>query len=150
MPSAYTHLVYHIVFSTRERRPLITPKLADELYPYIGGIVKEQHGTLLEIGGVEDHVHLVARLHPATSIAEIVRLVKANSSKWVRECGDLGKWLGWQTGYSAFTVSASQVATVRRYVKNQRQHHRKKSFKDELLVLLRKHDIDYDERYLWE
>jgi REP element-mobilizing transposase RayT len=150
MPSAYTQLVYHIVFSTKDRRPLITAKLEAELYPYIGGILREQGGKLLEIGGAQDHVHLVARLHPATSVAEIVRLIKANSSKWLRERGDLGKWLGWQTGYSAFSVSASQVAAVRRYVKNQREHHRRRNSKEELLVLLRKHRIEYDERYLWE
>lgn len=147
---SHTCLTYHLVFSTKERRPLITPRLETELYPYLGGILRDQRGKLLEIGGIEDHVHLVVSLHPTMSVAEIIRLLKSNSSKWIRERGDLGKWLGWQKGYGAFTVSASQVATVRRYVANQKEHHRKTGFKEELLLLLNKHGIEFDERYLWD
>lgn len=148
--SSYTHLVFHLVFSTKERRPLITPRLESELYPYLGGILRDQRGELLEVGGTEDHIHLLASLHSSTSMAEIVRLLKSNSSKWIREQRRFGKWLGWQTGYGAFTVSASQLATVQRYVVRQKEHHRKTDYKEEFLQLLKKHDIDYDERYLWD
>jgi len=150
LSSSHTQLVYHLVFSTKDRRPLITPKLQAELYPYFGGIIKDQRGKLLDVGGVEDHVHIVASLHPTTSVAEMIRLLKSNSSKWIRERRDFGRWLGWQTGYGAFSVSTSQVAAVRRYVVSQRPHHRKLDYKHEYLLLLKKHGIDYNERYLWE
>jgi REP element-mobilizing transposase RayT len=150
MPSSYTHLLYHVVFSTKERRPLITPALRTELYPYIGGIIRDQRGILLEIGGMPDHVHLVVRIRPDMAVADLVRLVKSNASKWVHERTDLTTEFAWQTGYGAFTVSASQLETVRRYVQNQEEHHRKQTFQEEVLWLLKKHGIEYDERFLWE
>jgi REP element-mobilizing transposase RayT len=150
VPSSYTHLLYHIVFSTKERRPLITPALRAELEPYLGGIVREQRGIPLEIGGMPDHVHLVLRVRPDQAVADVVRLVKANSSKWANERSDLTERFSWQTGYGAFTVSASQLAVVRRYVQTQEEHHRKQKFQEEFIGLLKKHGIEYDERYLWE
>jgi putative transposase len=150
LPSSYTHLLYHLVFSTKERRPLITPVLREELYPYMGGIVRNQRGILLEIGGMADHVHLVTRFRADVSVADIVRLIKANSSKWINERPDLISEFAWQTGYGAFTVSESQLSVVRHYVQNQEEHHRKLTFQEEFVSLLKKHGIEYDERYLWE
>lgn len=149
MPSSFTNLLYHVIFSTKERRPLITAALRGELYPYIGGIVRNERGVLLEIGGMPDHVHLVCRFRADASVAEMVRLIKSNSSKWANERGDLTDGFAWQVGYGAFTISKSQLPAVQRYVQNQEQHHRRVSFKEEFVALLEKHEIKYDERYLW-
>jgi REP-associated tyrosine transposase len=149
MPSTYTNLLYHIVFSTKDRRPFINPKLRAELHPYMGGIILDAGGEPLEIGGVEDHVHLLVKLPADLAVSDALRLIKSNSSKWAGERSDLVRTFAWQTGYSAFTVSKSQVASVRKYIKNQEQHHRRLPFKQELVSLLEKHEIDYDRRYLW-
>ncbi len=140
MPSSYTHLLYHLVFSTKERRPLITPALRAELYPYIGGIIRNKRGILLDIGGMPDHVHLVARLRPDIAIAEMLCFIKANSSKWANERRDLTMEFAWQKGYGAFTVSESQLAAVR-HVQTQEEHHRKLTFQQERLSSLKKHGI---------
>ncbi len=150
MPSSYTHLLYHFVFSTKERQPLITPRLQAELYPYMGDIVREQRGILLDIGGMPDHVHLVVRMRPDIAVAAMLRLVKANSSKWASERPDLTTEFAWQVGYGAFTVSASQVSALRQYVQTQEEHHHKQTFQEEFVALLKKHEVEYDERFLWE
>ena len=150
MPSSYTNLLYHIVFSTKERRPLITPTLQSELYPYIGGIIRNERGILLDIGGMPDHVHLVVRFRADVSVADMLRLIKANSSKWANERTDLTSVFAWQAGYGAFSVSESRLPTVRHYVQTQEEHHHKQTFQEEFVVLLKKHGIEYDERYLWE
>jgi len=150
MPSTYTNLLYHIIFSTKERRPFITAKMQDELHPYLGGIILDAGGEPLEIGGVADHVHILAKLPAVLSVSDALRLIKSNSSKWAGERADLARIFAWQTGYSAFTVSRSQAPAVRIYIRNQEQHHRKKTFQQELVVLLKKNEIEYDERYLWD
>src|SRR5215471_16573691 len=119
MPSSYTNLLYHLVFSTKERRPLITPELSADLYPYLGGIVRQEGGMLLEVGGMPDHVHLVARFRADLAVADMMRVIKANSSKWVNERASRAVDFAWQTGYGAFTVSGSQLPVVRRYVQRQ-------------------------------
>ncbi len=103
---------------------MITDPIRSELYPYLGGIVRDKDGILLEIGGMADHVHILAKLKQHIAIADILRELKANSSKLLNERPDLGQWFGWQTGYGAFTVSASQVSRVRKYIQNQEEHHR--------------------------
>ena len=148
MANTYTNLLYHIIFSTKERRPLISKALQDDLYSYMGGIIRAEGGVLLEIGGVSDHIHLVAKLKPDTAVATILRVAKAKSSKWANERGPAGSFR-WQTGYGAFTVSESQLPDVRADVQHQEAHHRTMSFQDELLKLLERHGIQYDERYLW-
>ena len=129
MPSAYSNLIYHLIFSTKHREPLITPQLQKELYPYIAGILQGQESHLLEIGGIHNHVHLLIRLDPVISVSEIVRLVKANSSKWANERSTRDGRFGWQRGYGAFTVSVSQLNAVRQYVINQEEHHRSRTFR---------------------
>jgi len=150
MASTYTNLLYHIIFSTKERRPFINPKLCAELHPYIGGIIRDLKGEPIEIGGVEDHIHFLAKLPPTLALSDALREIKSNSSKWAGERPDLVRTFAWQSGYSAFTVSKSQAPTVRKYIRNQEQHHRRKSFKQELVSLLDKHEIEYDRRYLWD
>jgi putative transposase len=150
MPSTYTNLLYHIVFSTKDRRPFINKQLRAELHPYIGGIILDAGGKPIEVGGVDDHVHILAKLPATIAVADALRLIKANTSKWVGERPDLARTFAWQTGYAAFTVSKSQVVVVRKYIRNQEQHHRKKTFKQELVSLLDKREIEYDRRYLWD
>ena len=147
---SFTNLLFHIVYSTKFRKPMINAAWEDELYRYIGGIVRGQNGTLLSIGGVADHVHLLAKLSPATAISEVLQQVKANSSKWVNERSDVHLRFQWQPGYAAFSVSESQVEKLRLYIANQKQHHLKTSFANEFLKLLQKHGIEYDERYVFE
>lgn len=150
MASTLTNLLYHIVFSTKHREPIIGPSIHDNLYAYIGGIIREDGGTLLQVGGMPDHVHIVARFRSDPSVAEMVKTFKAKSSKWMNERHGHEGHFGWQTGYGAFTVSQSQLASVIRYVRNQEKHHRRNSFQDEFRRLLEKNQIEYDERYLWD
>ncbi|MCH7752735.1 MAG: IS200/IS605 family transposase [Planctomycetes bacterium] len=150
MPSTYTNLLYHIIFSTKGRCPLITDDLKEELYRYIGGIIRSEGGIQLEIGGISDHVHILAKLKPAISISQMLNRIKTNSSKWVNENRKSDVRFAWQEGYAAFSVSESQVEHVRQYIRTQEQHHRKQSFQDELVALLQRHGIEYDSRYLWD
>jgi len=149
MADSLTNLLYHIVFSTKNREPLIREAFRDELEKYIAGIIRNEGGILLGIGGRPDHLHLIAKLRPDRSVAEMVRLIKANSSKWVNEHhGEPGRF-AWQSGYGAFSVSQSQLDALRAYVANQAEHHRVRSFQEEYREFLIKHDIEFDERYLW-
>jgi REP element-mobilizing transposase RayT len=148
MASTFANLIYHIVFSTKNRVPSITPNLKDGLYDYLGGIVRSEGGILLEIGGVADHVHLLAKLKPVLAVADALRTIKANSSRWVNDEKNPRERFEWQVGYAALSVSESQVAAVRRYIQRQEEHHKKVSFRDELVALLEKNGIPYDERYL--
>jgi REP element-mobilizing transposase RayT len=150
MAGTYTNLLYHIVFSTKNRVSLNRKELQPDLYAYIGGIVRGEGGTLIEIGGIPDHVHLLAKLKPTVSISEMLKKIKANSSGWVNQEKLKMRKFGWQDGYAAFSVSESQVAVLRRYIREQEQHHRGQSYQDEFLALLERHGIEYDERYLWD
>ncbi|MEE8142434.1 MAG: IS200/IS605 family transposase [Planctomycetota bacterium] len=150
MANTYTNLLYHIVYSTKHREPLITPALRENLYSYIGGIIRGESGTLLQIGGMPDHLHLVTRFKSEPSVAQMVKTFKAKSSKWVNEQPNRPGRFSWQTGYGAFTVSPSQLEKVIRYVRCQEEHHRIVSFKEELVLLLDRHGIEYDEQYLWD
>jgi putative transposase len=150
MPGTYSQLLLHIVFSTKRREPLITPDVAERLYAYIGGIVRAEKGVLFDINGVEDHVHLYLRWRTDESIANLMRTVKARSSKWVHETFPELPHFAWQEGYSAFTVSKSQEPAVRAYIASQHEHHRKEDFKAELLRLLRRHGIEFEEKYVFD
>jgi REP element-mobilizing transposase RayT len=150
MPSTYTNLLYHIVFSTKNRKPFIQPDLRDELYPYLGGAIRDEGGILLERGGMSDHVHLLVKLPATIAFADFLRTIKANSSGWVRKRPDFPTGFAWQVGYAAFTVSESQAEFVRRYIQNQERHHRRRTFKQELVTLLKKNRIEYEEIYLWD
>jgi len=149
MPGTYSQILLHVVFSTKGRRPWIVGDLAARLYPYIGGIVRAEKGTLYEIGGVEDHVHMYLRWRTDASIADLMRTVKSRSSKWVHETAGLAAF-AWQEGYSVFTVSKSQEEAVKRYIAGQREHHAVEDFKSELLCLLRAHGVEFEERFVFE
>jgi putative transposase len=150
MPSTHTNLLYHIVFSTKCRIPLITQNLQDELYRYTGGIIRAEGGVSLEIGGTTDHLHLLTRFKPAISVSEMLGRIKANSSKWANENKMKLRKFGWQEGCGAFSVSESQVNSVVNYIRGQEEHHRKQTFQEEYVALLQKHGIEYDEKYLWD
>ncbi len=146
----YTKLAYHVVFSTKYRRRIITDEIRERLYEYIGGVVRRQNGRLVEIGGVEDHVHLLVRFPPTITFSDAIREIKANTSKWVNELPDLKVRFEWQKGYAAFTVSHSRLESVRSYIQNQRQHHERLSFEDEYMLILERHGIEFDRDQLFE
>ena len=148
MAHTYTRLLLHAVFSTKNRAPLITDDWRDDLHAYIGGIAKHRNGELLAAGSVEDHVHLLIRFPATIAVADLVRDIKTNSSGWRHDLGDRG--FGWQNEYGGFTVSPSVVPDVVKYLARQREHHQKQSFQDEFLELLRRHEVEYHERYLWD
>jgi REP element-mobilizing transposase RayT len=150
MPSTYTNLLYHIVFSTKERIPLINDNLKEELYKYIGGIIRSEGGVQLEIGGTSDHIHILAKFKPAISVSEMLNKIKANSSKWANDHKMELRKFGWQEGYAAFSVSESQAPAVAEYIRNQEEHHRKQTFREEFLALLKRHGIEFDPQYLWD
>jgi REP element-mobilizing transposase RayT len=149
MSQSFAALYVHFVWSTRGREELIRADWQQRLYAYFGGILKEG-SKLLEAGGVADHVHLLVSLSRQTSVAEAARLLKCNSSGWVHQTFPDLAHFAWQQGYGAFTVSHSALDDVRRYLVNQAQHHSKRTFQDEFRILLQKHDIEYDERYIWD
>lgn len=148
MPSTHLSLHYHIIFSTKDRVPLIDSTWRERLHAYIGGIVRNLEGTPISIGGVADHVHLLIGLRASAALADIIRDVKATSSRWVHE--EIGAThFRWQEGYGAFTVSTSQHAQVREYIDRQEEHHRHKTFQEEYLEFLKRNGVAYDEQYLW-
>lgn len=150
MSGTYSQILLHAVFSTKHRTPWLTPDVAERLYPYIGGIIRAEKGVLYEIGGVADHVHLYFRWRPDESISDLMRTVKGKSSKWIHEEFSALAAFAWQEGYSVFTVSKSQEGAVKRYIAGQAEHHKKMDFKGELLELLRAHEIEFDEKYVFD
>ena len=146
MPSTHTSLHYHLIFSTKQREPLIAKAWRDELHSYLGGIVKGLDAHPEGVGGVADHVHLLVSLKPTACLSDFMRELKKSSSAWAKEskCRDFQ----WQEGYAAFTVSASARAAVQRYIADQEEHHRAKSFREELVEFLEKSDVPYDPNYL--
>src|SRR5580704_8680296 len=148
MPGAYCKLLYHIVFSTKDRRPLISAAMKPRLHDYIGGIVRGEKGELVEINSVADHSHLLVRLPPTRAVADVLRLIKGSSSKWANETFRRGPTFAWQEGYAAFTVSQSQVPRIQAYIRGQEEHHQKHDFRRELVSLLRRNGVAFEERYL--
>ena len=148
MPQTFTQLHYHIVFSTKSREPLITTDIRDRVWDYLGGIVRGEGGMPILVGGMPDHVHLLATLPQTRAVADVVRQLKAVSSGWAHEHLS-GSRLWWQTGYAAFTVSHSGVEKVKRYIEQQEQRHRKESFQDEFRLFLRKHGLEPHEAHMW-
>jgi REP element-mobilizing transposase RayT len=150
MPGTYSQLLLHIVFSTKGRKAWITSDLSERLYSYIGGIIRAEKGVLYNVGGVEDHVHLYLRWRPDGSISDLMRTVKARSSKWIHDTFPELRDFAWQEGYSVFSVSKSQEPAVKKYIASQAEHHKKEDFKSELLKLLIAHGIEFDERYVFD
>ena len=149
MANTYTSLHYHIVFSTKNREPWSVRDIEERIWAYIGGIARTHKMTALQIGGVDDHIHALMTAPAIIAPAQIAQYLKGDSSKWIHDQFRNLHGFGWQDGYGAFTVSKSNLPEVVRYIQNQREHHRKNTFQDEYLEFLRKHGIEYDERYLW-
>ncbi len=149
MPHTYSNLWLHLVFGTKDRRALIVEEWRQRLHEYLGGIVRGMDAAALEINGIEDHVHMLVKIKPVHRIDYFLRDLKADSSGWVHKQG-LSALFSWQRGYAAFSVSESQIGNVRRYIANQEEHHRKVTFEDELKALLKAHNVEFDEKYLWE
>ena len=145
---SYAQLYFHIVFGTKDHVPLIADSWEDEMYRYLGGIIRGQKSEPIEINGMPDHVHLLVRLSPVIAISDLMRELKANSSKWARKTHE--PKFGWQRRYGAFSISESDSDAEREYIRRQKIHHQKQTFEDEYRELLRLHQIDFDDRYLWD
>lgn len=147
MAHSYTCLKYHIVFCTKYRTPWITPDLESELYPYIATILERKKCQMIAIGGIEDHVHILAGFHPSRSVVGMVGAIKSNSSSFGKK-SSVTPDFGWQMDYAAFSVSESQVPRVRRYVQRQKQHHHSMRYEDEIRELCHRHGVKLDEAFL--
>lgn len=148
MSDSYTNLLYHIVFSTKDRRPLITPEYEIRLYDYIGGTLRRAGGISLELNGTADHLHLLTKLRPDHALSDVLRDLKANATGWMHDVFPTLKNFSWQRGYGAFTVSQSNVEEVRHYIARQKDHHRRVSYRDEFIQFLIANGIEYDERFV--
>ena len=143
---AHTRFLFHIVFATKDRFPLINPRWESELYKYISGIVRNLKGRVIEINGMQDHVHILVSLSPC-DFREFMRELKASSSRWAKRHQPK---FSWQRRYGAFTVSESAVDAVRDYIRRQKEHHKDRTFEQEYMGILRKHNVEFDDRYLWD
>jgi REP element-mobilizing transposase RayT len=140
----------HIIFSTKNRKPFIQAPVDAELHAYLGGICNKLNCQPITVGGVTDHVHLLCKLSKNIALVKLLKEIKSHSSKWIKTKGEAYKGFYWQDGYGAFSVSPTQVDSVKAYIDNQHEHHTKKTFQEEYLEFLKKHDVDYDERYVWD
>jgi putative transposase len=150
MSQTLVKLYVHIIFSTKHRLPRINASIEPRLHAYMTGIIKNTGSKLVRIGGIEDHVHLLVLLSKVQALADLLQVTKKESSKWVKQFGDEFADFHWQDGYAGFSVSESAVETCIRYIDNQRTHHERLTFQQELIMLLKKHNVEYDERYVWE
>lgn len=150
MANTYTQMYIQIVFAVKRRQNLIQKNWKDELHKYICGIINGKEQKVYAIGGVSDHIHILVSIKPNIAISDLVRDIKANSSKWINENEFVRGKFQWQEGFGAFSYAQSQLDNVIAYINNQEQHHQKKTFKDEYLTLLQKFDIEYDEKYLFD
>ncbi len=148
MAHTFTSLLTHAVFSTSERRPFLSEAMRPDAHAYIGGILRQLRVAPIAIGGTSNHVHLLMRLPADLSLADCLRVVKTNSSRWIKERWPERRLFSWQGGYGAFTVSESNRGAVIQYIRDQEQHHRLISFQEEFLALLKKHGVEFDERYV--
>ena len=149
MANTYTSLFYHVVFSTKNREPFIGPDIEQRVWAYIGGVARQHNMTALQVGGIEDHIHVLVLAPPVLSPSQIAQYVKGDSSKWIHETFPTLRHFAWQTGYGAFSVSKSGVSSVVDYIQNQRQHHARKTFQAEYVEFLQRYGVEYDERYVW-
>jgi putative transposase len=150
MPGTYSQILFHVVFSTKQRQPWLRPDIVERLYPYIRGILKTDQGLVYDINGVEDHVHIYLRWRPDKSVSDLMRGLKASSSKWIHETFPQLREFAWQEGYSVFSVSKSREDAVKQYIRTQAEHHQNEDFKTELLRLLKAHGVKFDERYVFD
>ena len=148
MPSTHLSLNYHVIFSTKNRELWFEKEFLSELHSYLGGVLNGLNCQSLRVGGVQDHVHLLFAMPAHINLSDVIRELKKQSSIWIKEQLSRSQF-AWQTGYGAFTVSASALPDVRKYIQNQEEHHRDTSFQDEYIHFLKKSGVEYDANYLW-
>ena len=146
--ASFACLYYHLVFATKGREPLVTAEIRPRLWAYIGGVIGSQSGVALAIGGTADNVHILASLPKNRTIPDLLREIKANSSRWVHETFPHPRF-AWQDGYAAFTISVRGLPQVKAYIERQEEHHREVGFEDEFRSFLAEHGVECDERYVW-
>ncbi len=150
MANTYSNLFYHIVFSTKGRKDLISPEIEARIWAYIGGIARNHEVVAIKIGGIENHIHVLIMARPKIAPSQIVQWLKGESSKWLHDTFPELRDFAWQDGFGVFSVSKSNVPNVVEYIKTQREHHKMQTFEDEYVSMLRLHGIDYDDRYLFD
>jgi REP element-mobilizing transposase RayT len=150
MPQSLARLHTHLIFSTKNREPIIDDAIREVLHAYMATVLQNLGCAPVLINSVEDHVHLLFDLSRTVSVSQVVEDVKKSSSKWIKTQGSMFSSFSWQSGYGAFAVSEAKVAIVRAYIADQREHHRKKTFQEEYRQFLEKHNIVFDERYVWD
>jgi len=146
--STYGHALYQLVFCTKHREKSLIKKDREMLFRYIWGLLNNKKCHLYQIGGVEDHIHIIVDVHPANSISDLIKDIKLSGTEFIKANNLFPQFKGWQTGYAYFTYSNEARANLIGYVKNQESHHHKKTFKEELIELLHEHGVEFDERYL--
>jgi len=150
MANTYTQLYIHVVFAVKGRANVISKSWRDQLYQYITGIIKNKNQKLMIINGVGDHLHILLSLKPDCILSELIRDIKSNSSKWVNDNGYVMGKFEWQSGFGAFSLGASQLIALTNYIKNQEEHHRKKTFREEYIEFLKDYEIDFKSEYIFE
>ena len=150
MPQSLSKVVLHIVFNTKNREPWLDSEVRPRMHAYLATICRDFAAEFVHVGGMADHVHIVTTLPRTLSQAELIEQIKKTSSKWIKTLDTRYRGFSWQRGYSAFSVSPSQLEAVLEYVKTQQEHHRTRTFQEEYRGLLRRHGVDFDERYVWD
>jgi putative transposase len=150
MPQSLSKVILHIIFSTKNREPWLDSDVRPRMHAYLATICRDLGTEIVRVGGVADHVHIVTILPRTVSQAQMIEQIKKASSKWIKALGSPYRGFSWQRGYGAFSVSPSQLDAVLQYVETQQKHHRTRTFQEEYRELLRKHQVDFDERYLWD
>ena len=150
MPQSLSSILVHLVFSTKLREPLISSEIEPELHAYIAVIFRACNSPSILIGGTEDHIHALFSLSRTSSLADTAEEIKKRSSKWIKTKGREFRHFHWQSGYGAFSIGQSNVPNLKRYIATQKEHHRRKTFQDEFRIFLKKYDVEYDEKYIWD
>jgi putative transposase len=150
MPQSLANILIHIVFSTKNRIPLMHPEIESELHPYMASICNACHCPAHAIGGTDDHIHLACSLGRTITAAALIEEIKTSTSKWIKTKGEPYRHFSWQAGYGAFSIGQSQLEAVKKYIATQREHHRRRTFQDEFRDFLAKYQVRYDERYVWD
>lgn len=150
MAQSLSKILIHLVFSTKNRERLLTDDVRVELHPYMNKILVEMDSPAIAIGSVEDHIHILFRLSKNHAVCKVIEEAKTSSSKWIKTKGTLFSNFHWQNGYGAFSVSQSNVEEVQAYIGDQKEHHRTKTFQEEFRAFLKKYEVDFDERYVWD
>ncbi len=150
MSQSLSKIYVHLTFSTRKRNPSINDNIKQELWAYIGGICKSMECNPIRVGGYNDHIHICCLLSKKITPSKLTEEIKKQSSKWIKTKGVAYQKFYWQSGYGMFSVNPAEIDTVVKYIENQEEHHKKRTFQDEFLAFLKKYKVEYDARYLWE